>query len=66
MEFCQTLLGIRPEALDAVDIGSAISKVSVMIYFDVLISIDKKGVIASELVGIGPASWSDMLFDNFG
>ena len=64
MEFCQALLGIRPEALDAVDIGSAVSKVSVMIYFDVLIAICKKGVISSELVGIGPAAWSDMLFDH--
>jgi len=66
MEFCQALLGIRPEALDAVDIGSAISRVSVMVYSNVLITLDKKGVIASELVGIGSASWSDMLFDNLG
>lgn len=66
MEFCQALLGIRPEALDAVDIGSAISKVSVMVYSNVLITLDKKGVIASVLVGIGSASWSDMLFDNLG
>jgi len=30
------------------------------------ISLTKPGLTASELVGIGSASWSDMLFDNAG
>ena len=42
MEFSQALLGVRPEALDAVDIGSATNKVLVMVYSDVFITLDKK------------------------
>jgi len=66
MEFSQALPGIRPEALDAVDIGPSVSKALVMVYSNVLITLDKKRMVASELVGIGPAACSDMLFDHLG
>jgi hypothetical protein len=61
MEFDEPLLGIAPEAFNAIDVNLAIAEVFSMVKIDMSIAAEHEGIITLEFVGVNNAPTPDHL-----